>query len=102
MDIINKLPLDIGNFIMKYYYSIFVLPTIKTDFYKKKWLWKCSSDRRVLSTERGAIQLGYCDNYDGWAKVYLSLSNSSCIECEYDQRACLNCVMLYRMKINSL
>jgi len=102
MDIIYRLPLDIGNFIMRYYYSIFVLPILKTEFYKTKWLWKCSLERRIISTERGAIQLGYCDNYDGWSKVYLKLSEIHCINCEYKKNACESCIMLYRLKTHSL
>lgn len=102
MEIIYKLPLDVGYFIMKQYYSLFVLPTLRTDFYKTRWLWKCSRKRRILSTERGAIQLGYCDNYDGWSKIYLHLSDIHCIDCEYNKRACENCIRLYKMKTNSL
>ena len=90
MDIVLNAPLDLGELIMKHYFSAYVVPKV-LEVDKTRWMWKCSLDRKRICTERGAIQLGHCEDYDGWARVYLEEEDAGCTICGYDRYLCEDC-----------
>ena len=91
------LPEDIYFCIYKIYFKTHVLsliPLVNTS----SWMWKCSHTKKLLCTERGAIQLGYSFN-DSWSRLYLSSFLHSC-NCSFLSKACntciSNCLIIYK------
>lgn len=97
MDIVTCLPFDLSERILSLYHTLYIHPLI-VSFDRTSWMWRCSQDRLELSTSRGSIQIGYCEDYDGWAKVY---RGESCEICDYSRQVCDRCVQRYRENIRN-
>jgi hypothetical protein len=90
---IPRLPDDVVEYIMKIYYSRYVVPKLNR-INEIEWIWKCSEARKHICTERGAIQLGHSD-YDGWLRSYVHI-DEGCVVCGYDRYVCAKCRDAFR------
>ena len=95
MDIVNRLPLDLSERILREYARLYIHPRIH-GVDTTAWMWRSSPSRLRIATERGSIQVGHCDDYDGWAKTYIKMR---CATCDYARTTCHQCKLKYREKI---
>lgn len=95
MDIALRLPSDMGELVLKTYFNKYIDPMIKNHDICR-WMNKCSSQRKSIVLECGAIQIGHTD-YDSWVSVYLP--NVRCCDiCEYDRNMCIDCYTKYCLR----
>ena len=92
MDIVNRLPYDLSEHILREYAHLHLNPRIRA-VDTTAWMWSCSKDRLRICTERGSIQLGHCEDYDSWAKTYMRMA---CPTCDYARKTCSTCEARYR------